>query len=107
MRVARVVALGAAASALMAPGPRLARSVRRAPLDAVERCGECDDWNPFGDGCKPCAGPDTGSVFVNDVKVSSKVLREVDVVASSGARTAVGDLMTGRGAVVVFLRHLG
>ena len=105
MRVARVVALGAAASALMAPGPRLLRSVRRAPLDA-ERCGECDDWNPFGDGCKPC-GDDTGSVFVNDVKVSSKVLREVEVVASSGARTAVGDLMTGRGAVVVFLRHLG
>ena len=39
--------------------------------------------------------------------LTGKVLREVEVVASSGARTAVGDLMTGRGAVVVFLRHLG
>ena len=103
----RAIAMGTAAAALVAPAARVGRAPARArPLLRAEPCGECDDWNPFGDGCKPCAD-NTGSVFVNDVKVSSKVLREVDVVASSGARTAVGDLMTGRGAVVVFLRHLG
>ena len=102
----RAIAMGTAAAALVAPAARVGRAPARArPLLRAEPCGECDDWNPFGDGCKPCE--DGRSVFVNDRLVSSKVLRDVEVVASSGARTRIDDLMTGRGAVVVFLRHLG
>ena len=105
----RVVALGTAAAALVAPSARVGRApsarVGRAPALRVEPCGECDDWNPFGEGCKPCE--DGRSVFVNDRIVSSKVLRDVEVVAASGARMRLDDVMTGRGAVVVFLRHLG
>lgn len=70
-----------------------------------ETCGECDDWNPFGEGCKPCE--DGRSVFVNEKLVTSKVLREVSVVGSSGSRVQLDSLMGTGGSVVVFLRHLG
>jgi len=68
-------------------------------------CGECDPMSPFSDGCKPCA--DGRSVFVGDSKVTSKTLRDIDVVAPSGERVLLNDMMGSRASVVVFLRHLG
>ena len=105
-----VVALAAlGASALVAPCARpsarlRASSSRGAALRATQ-CGECDDWNPFGDGCKPCEN--TGGVFVNEQLVTSKTLREVDVVGASGQRAQMSEIMGRGGSVVVFLRHLG
>ena len=106
-----VVALAAlGASALVAPCARpsglvrASSSSRGAALRATQ-CGECDDWNPFGDGCKPC--DDGKSVFVNEALVTSKVLRDVDVVGANGQRAEMSKLMGDSGSVVVFLRHLG
>ena len=106
-----VVALAAlGASALVAPCARPSALVRASSLSRsaalrATQCGECDDWNPFGDGCKPCE--DTGGVFVNEQLVTSKTLREVDVVGASGQRAQMSDIMGRGGSVVVFLRHLG
>mmetsp|Transcript_15592 Transcript_15592/g.48327 ORF Transcript_15592/g.48327 Transcript_15592/m.48327 type:complete len:106 (+) Transcript_15592:437-754(+) len=103
-RVLLALALGAATSFAPIARGRAVATPRRAADEVM--CGECDDWNPFGDGCKPCA--DGRSVFVGDTRVSSKTLRDVEVVAaSSGARTSLDGLMGSGSSVVVFLRHLG
>ncbi|KAH8050431.1 adenosine kinase [Aureococcus anophagefferens] len=91
--------LGAAAA--FAP-PSAARAL--APLRAADSCGECDDWNPFGDGCKPC--DDGKSVFVNEALVTSKVLRDVDVVGANGQRAEMSRLMGDSGAVPSYLGSL-
>ena len=76
------------------------------PLRAADEvCGECDPMSPFSDGCRPCA--DGRSVFVGDTKVTSKTLRDIDVVSASGNRVRLDDLMGRKASVVVFLRHLG
>ena len=76
------------------------------PLRAADEvCGECDPMSPFSDGCRPCA--DGRSVFVGDTKVTSKTLRDIDVVSANGNRVRLDDLMGRKASVVVFLRHLG
>mmetsp|Transcript_17852 Transcript_17852/g.53107 ORF Transcript_17852/g.53107 Transcript_17852/m.53107 type:complete len:107 (+) Transcript_17852:184-504(+) len=99
------LALGSAA-ALVPPARRGARShgVARPASDAAD-CGACDDWNPFGDGCKPCS--DGRSVFINDKRVTHNVLRDIEVVSAYGEREKLDGLMGGGASVVVFLRHLG
>ena len=98
-----IVALAlAAGTAFTLPTRRHATQPRRA---ADEVCGECDPMSPFSDGCRPCA--DGRSVFVGDTKVTSKTLRDIDVVSASGNRVRLDDLMGRKASVVVFLRHLG
>ena len=98
-----IVALAlAAGAAFTLPTRRHAMQPRRA---ADEVCGECDPMSPFSDGCRPCA--DGRSVFVGDTKVTSKTLRDIDVVSASGNRVRLDDLMGRKASVVVFLRHLG
>ena len=98
-----VVALAlAAGTAFTLPTRRHAMQPLRA---ADEICGECDPMSPFSDGCRPCA--DGRSVFVGDTKVTSKTLRDIDVVSASGNRVRLDDLMGRKASVVVFLRHLG
>jgi len=99
---AAVLALAFGAAAAFAPP---SARTRVPSLRAADSCGECDDWNPFGDGCNPC--DDGKSVFVNEALVTSKVLRDVDVVGASGQRAEMSRLMGDSGSVVVFLRHLG
>ena len=85
-----VVALAlAAGTAFTLPTRRHAMQPLRA---AEEVCGECDPMSPFSDGCRPCA--DGRSVFVGDTKVTSKTLRDIDVVSASGnrVRLATDDL---------------
>ena len=98
-----IVALAlAAGTAFTLPTRRHALQPLRA---ADEVCGECDPMSPFSDGCRPCA--DGRSVFVGDTKVTSKTLRDIDVVSASGSRVRLDDLMGRKASVVVFLRHLG
>ena len=98
-----IVALAlAAGAAFTLPTRRHAMQPLRA---ADEVCGECDPMSPFSDGCRPCA--DGRSVFVGDTKVTSKTLRDIDVVSASGNRVRLDDLMGRKASVVVFLRHLG
>ena len=98
-----IVALAlAAGAAFTLPTRRQAMQPRRA---ADEVCGECDPMSPFSDGCRPCA--DGRSVFVGDTKVTSKTLRDIDVVSANGNRVRLDDLMGRKASVVVFLRHLG
>ena len=98
-----IVALAlAAGTAFTLPTRRHAMQPLRA---AEEVCGECDPMSPFSDGCRPCA--DGRSVFVGDTKVTSKTLRDIDVVSASGNRVRLDDLMGRKASVVVFLRHLG
>jgi hypothetical protein len=84
-------------------------ALRRAPTPlraAEEECGECDPMSPLSAGCRPCS--DGRSFFVGDTRVTSKTLREVEVVsARDGDRVRLDALMGGRPSVVVFLRHLG
>jgi len=98
-----IVALALAAGAAFAP-PTL-RNKPRQLRAADEVCGECDPMSPFSDGCRPCA--DGRSVFVGDTKVTSKTLRDIDVVSANGNRVRLDDLMGRKASVVVFLRHLG
>ena len=98
-----IVALAlAAGAAFTLPTHRHAMQPLRA---ADEICGECDPMSPFSDGCRPCA--DGRSVFVGDTKVTSKTLRDIDVVSANGNRVRLDDLMGRKASVVVFLRHLG
>ena len=98
-----IVALAlAAGTAFTLPTRRHAMQPLRA---AEEICGECDPMSPFSDGCRPCA--DGRSVFVGDTKVTSKTLRDIDVVSANGNRVRLDDLMGRKASVVVFLRHLG
>jgi hypothetical protein len=98
-----IVALALAAGAAFTPSTR--RHAMQPLRAADEICGECDPMSPFSDGCRPCA--DGRSVFVGDTKVTSKTLRDIDVVSANGNRVRLDDLMGRKASVVVFLRHLG
>ena len=98
-----IVALALAAGAAFTPSTR--RHAMQPLRAAEEVCGECDPMSPFSDGCRPCA--DGRSVFVGDTKVTSKTLRDIDVVSANGNRVRLDDLMGRKASVVVFLRHLG
>ena len=98
-----VVALALAAGAAFVPPTLRAKAHRLRAADEI--CGECDPMSPFSDGCRPCA--DGRSVFVGDTKVTSKTLRDIDVVSANGNRVRLDDLMGRKASVVVFLRHLG
>ena len=98
-----IVALALAAGAAFTPSTR--RHAMQPLHAADEICGECDPMSPFSDGCRPCA--DGRSVFVGDTKVTSKTLRDIDVVSANGNRVRLDDLMGRKASVVVFLRHLG
>ena len=98
-----IVALALAAGAAFTPSTR--RHAMQPLRAAEEVCGECDPMSPFSDGCRPCA--DGRSVFVGDKKVTSKTLRDIDVVSANGNRVRLDDLMGRKASVVVFLRHLG
>lgn len=66
----------------------------------------CDSWSPFGSNCKPAEG--VNGVLVNEKLVTSKALREVEVVGASGDRQQLLSVISEeKPAVVVFLRHLG
>ena len=98
-----IIALALAAGAAFTPSTR--RHAMQPLRAADEICGECDPMSPFSDGCRPCA--DGRSVFVGDTKVTSKTLRDIDVVSANGNRVRLDDLMGRKASVVVFLRHLG
>ena len=67
------------------------------------KCGDCDTWSPFSAGCEPCSD---GSVLVSGKEVTSKSLREVEVIGCDGVKKPLMSTITGK-SVVVFLRHLG
>ncbi|KAH8046630.1 adenosine kinase [Aureococcus anophagefferens] len=76
----------------------------RAEAVAEDQLRRVRRLEPFGDGCKPC--DDGKSVFVNEALVTSKVLRDVDVVGANGQRAEMSRLMGDSGAVPSYLGSL-
>lgn len=81
----------------------LPRSTVLHSKSTTTECGNCDSWSPFSANCKPC---DDGKVVVNGQMVSSKSLRQVEVMDAEGTVKDLTDVVADK-SVVVFLRHLG
>lgn len=108
VRVRGFVAAGCAVgAAAFVPSGGLGQRVSLARPASEASCNDCDSWSPYSANCKPCTD-DSGSVYVNDKLLSSKDLREVEVLSAAGQRQQLLSVIgSATPAVVVFLRHLG
>lgn len=91
----------AVVGALQLSAPKLPKTLQAKPT--TTECGNCDSWSPFSANCKPC---DDGKVVVNGAMVSSKALRQVEVMDAEGTVKDLTEVVADK-SVVVFLRHLG